>query len=307
MSAETSSKSARLKRVAGYAAFALFSFVLCLYLTFPYEVVEQQVKNAAEDAGYVVQFGSLGPGLFGITARKVKVMRKPEPGQEPDVTQALVVDSVSARPSLFPLGVALSMNTLGGSVKGSFGLVGDRSLRITLDGLDPRGLQGFTGIDMDGKLNGRLALDIPVNTPPGSKVSQPDLGAANGLLALDLAGVQVNGGTLRGDLPLDLPKASLGDITARIKFEKGTGTVEALEGKGDDLQLGGEGTITLARQLASSQLNMTVRLKASPTFTRSAGIVGSGISFLPPDKKDPTFRGARLAGSFARPAFLPAR
>ncbi|MCI0569942.1 MAG: type II secretion system protein GspN [Myxococcaceae bacterium] len=300
-------KLVRYKRPAGYAAFALFSFILFLFLTFPFDVVERQVKSAAEDAGFVVDIGSMGPGFFGITARKVKLMRKPAAGDVPDVTQALLLDSVSARPSLFPLGVALSADTLGGTVRANVGLVGNHSVRVTLDELDPKGLQGFTGIDMDGRLSGRLTLDIPVTTPPGSKTSAPDLGAANGLLSLDISGLQVNGGTLRGDFPLELPKAALGDIDARLKIEKGTGTVEALEGNGADLQLGGEGTITLARQLENSQLNLTVRLKASPEFTRSAGLMGSGISLLPPDKKDPTFRAARVAGSFRRPAFLPAR
>jgi type II secretion system protein N len=104
-----------------------------------------------------------------------------------------------------------------------------------------------------------------------------------------------------------LPKANLGDVTAKVKFEKGVGTVETLEGTGEDLKLGGEGTLTLARRLEASQLNLLVRLKPSPDFQRSAGLLGSGISFLPPDKTDPTFRAARVTGPLASPRFLPAR
>jgi type II secretion system protein N len=309
MATDTPARNARLRRIAGYAAFTVFSLVLCLYLTFPYDVVERQVRTSAAQAGYLVEFGSLGPGLFGVTARGVKLMRQPAAGQEADPTAALLIDRVSARPSLLPLGLALSADAFGGDVSGHVGVVGTRSVRLSLEGLDPKkgNFQGFTGVDLDGRINGELALDIPVTPLPGGKVESPDLGSANGLLTLDLANLQVNGGTLKGDLPLDLPKAALGTITARIKFDKGTGTLETLEGTGEDLQLGGEGTVTLARILEASQLNMTVRLKPSPDFTRSAGIVGSGISFLPPDKKDPTFRAARLAGTLTRPAFLPAR
>jgi type II secretion system protein N len=186
-------RPARWKRVLGYTAFALFSFLLGLYLTFPYDALARVVKNTAESAGYEVQFGSMGPGLFGVTARQVRLMRKAPPGEEANPMEGLLLDSVALRPSLFPPGVALSADAMGGSVRGSVGRLGSSSLRLTLEGLDTKkgNFQNFTGIDMNARLDGRLSLDVPTV----EKGSEPDFGAASGLLSLELGGVQVNGGT----------------------------------------------------------------------------------------------------------------
>src|SRR5438094_9520636 len=94
-------KTARWKIITGYVAFGLFSFVLGLYLTFPYDALETTVKTAAEGAGLYVKMQSLRPGLFGITATNVQISKKSVAG-EAKPPEPLVINSSEVRPSLFP-------------------------------------------------------------------------------------------------------------------------------------------------------------------------------------------------------------
>src|SRR3954463_12774793 len=65
--------SARWRVTAGYALFALVAFVFWLYVTFPYQAVQDRVTAEAAAAGWNVSSGSMGRGLFGVTARDVQL------------------------------------------------------------------------------------------------------------------------------------------------------------------------------------------------------------------------------------------
>ena len=136
---------ARLRRFAGYTAFTIFSLFLFLWLTFPYEVVERTVLQQAQAAGLDLRIGSTGPGFFGVRFSKLQLLPKPEPGQDPDRAKALVIDSLSVRPSLFPIGVHLSADALGGDVSGSYGHPRESEpARVARRALDAAGeLQGL--------------------------------------------------------------------------------------------------------------------------------------------------------------------
>jgi type II secretion system protein N len=106
---------------------------------------------------------------------------------------------------------------------------------------------------------------------------------------------------------MDLPRIALGALTGRIQFEKGLGTVQTLRLKSDDLEALGTGTLKLSKKLEYSEPAMDVNLKLDPDFQKRLGLLGAGVTILPPDKKDPSFRAARLAGFLNRPLFLPRR
>ena len=330
MSTET--KPARWKVVLGYSAFALVAFVLFLFLTFPFDTLRARVATEAARQGYAVRIGSLRPGFFGVTARDVQ-LSKPEGGLSPETFAALtgtddsalamlgpaalgeplVLDSVSVRPSLFPLGVAFSADALGGTVKGAVGGLRDVTVRVEAKGLrvDQGNLPGFSGVDMEGSVGASLALVLPRGT---GKETEPDLSAANGDLALDSSALIIKGGKVAIPLspgappiPMDLPRIALGELTGRVDFEKGLGTVRELRLKSEDLEVQGEGTLKLGKRLAYSEPAMDVRLKADPDFTKRLGLLGAGLTILPADKKDPAYRVGRLTGFLNRPNFQPKR
>ncbi|MFL5355312.1 type II secretion system protein GspN [Archangium sp.] len=322
MAAET--KTARWKLALGYGAFSLVAFVLCLCLTFPYDSLRRRAVDAAADAGYALRIGSLRPGLRGLTATNVRISKVPNgmtpelqsmlasnaamlPGPE-ELGEPLNLDSVAVRPALLPLGVAFHANLLGGSVSGNVGGLSDVQVAVTLSNLDPSAgnLKAFSGVDLAGKLNGTLNLTLPKTR------GQPDLSQANGQLALDTKELIIQGGNVMVPMygtptPMDLPRIALGNIDARIKIEKGLGTVETLQAKSDDLEIQGSGTVKLGQRLDVSQPDMDFKLRAEAEFVKRLGLIGAGLTILPTDKADPKFRVAHLGGFFNRPNFGPPR
>jgi type II secretion system protein N len=323
MTMATETRIARWKLVLGYGAFALLAFVLCLLITFPYDTLRQRAVGTAADAGYALRIGSLRPGVRGLTATQVRLSKPaamtPElrsalsgssallPGPD-ELGESLDIDSVAVRPSLLPLGVAFHANLLGGSLSGNVGGLKDVQVDVRLSNLDPAqgNVQGFSGMDLVGKLNGTLQLTLPKTR------GQPDLSLANGQLDLDTRGLIIQGGKVTVPMygqptAMDLPRITLGDLDARIKVDKGLGTVETLQSKSDDLEMQGTGTVKLGQRLDVSQPDMEFKLRAEPEFVKRLGLLGAGLTLLPSDKADPKFRVAHLSGFFNRPTFGPPR
>ncbi|QDE89437.1 type II secretion system protein GspN [Myxococcus xanthus] len=318
------SKAARWKILLGYAAFAVVAFVVGLLVTFPYDAIRKRLVSEAAQAGLAVRIGSLRPGLAGITATNVRVSKPPQPLSADTVAalargegmlgaaelgEPLVLDSVALRPALFPPGIALRASVMGGTLSASVGLLGDTRVKVTVDGLQASGgnLPQFTGMDLDGELNAALSLTLPKSG------AQPDLSQANGELTLDTRNMVIKSGKVAIPMgggtavPMDLPQIDLGALTGRIQFVKGLGTVESLRLKSNELEAVATGTLKLGKRLEYSEPGMDVNIKLDPEFQKRLGLVGAGVTILPPDKTDPSFRAARLGGFLNRPTFLPRR
>jgi len=296
-------------RTVLYAAFAGICLLLSLFITFPYEAIQQRIEIEAARAGLSVKLGSLGPALFGVTASRVQI----GPAVEGDAAQeTLLIPEIVVRPTLFPLGVRFKAKAFGGSLEGSTGQGSKAEINLHFEGLDlsQGNLQALSGVDLSGKLSGHLALTLPVAAPPGAKAKVADLSQADGQITLDAAGLLVNGGTVKvpmyGSLaPMDLPKVALGNLELRLNFDKGLGTIESLKTSGGDLDLNATGTLKLARKLDYSEPNVDIKLRASPEMVKRLGILGSGLSLLPSDRSDPSTKSAHLSGYLGKPRFAP--
>jgi type II secretion system protein N len=339
MPTETQTKTARWKIVLGYSAFSLLALLLCFFLTFPYGALRARIATEALNAGYVVRIEKLQPGLFGLTAKGIRLSLPPGPlsaetvaaltSGDPDTArmlapaelgETLVVDSVSLRPTLFPPGVAFQASVLGGQITGSVGGRKELQVRLKLDRLDPAqgNLPHFTGLDLEGNLSGTLNLKMPVPEGPNGRQGEPDLSQADGEVSLEglnlLLKGSVDGSTLASKNPTfgmlvqaGLPRIPIGELHAQLRFEKGQGTVETLRLGSDQLELQGAGTLKLNKRLQYSEPAMDVKLRVEQELVKSLGPIGLGINILPPDKDDPKFRAGRLSGSFGKLSFLPKR
>ncbi len=289
--------NARWKRTTFYSLFGLFCLVLSLFITFPFEAIQQRIETEAVRAGLSIKIGSLGPafGLMpGVTASRVQLFA---PGGE-----ALLIPQVMIRLMLFPPGAHFQAKAFGGSIEGSVGQGSKAKIDVEFEGLDPSqgNLQAFSGVDLSGKLTGRVAMTLPV----------ADLSQADGEVTLDAAGLLVNGGTVKvpvggTPMPVDLPRIDLGNLQARITFVRGLGTVESFKTSGGDLDLSATGTLKLARKVDYSEPNVDLKLKANPEMVKKLGLLGSGLSLLPPDGSDPSTRSAHLGGYLGKPRFTP--
>lgn len=306
---------ARWQIILGYALFALVAFVFFFYLTFPYEGVKDRVVAEARAQGYELHIRSMGPGLFGITAHDV-LFKSAKPAQQvagmpEQESQALEIESISVRPSLFPLGAAFHANALGGTASGSIGGLSSLVIDADLDELDLSlgNLPGFTGLQLAGQLDGSLSLKIPRTAPTGAKTPpEPDMGQASGSLDLEGSDVTINGGTVVVPMygqptPMDLPKIILGNLDAKVEFDKGQGKLETLTAKSSDLDLSGQGTVKLAKRVEYSELSLQLRFKVQDDLKKRLGPMSMALSVLQRDPKDPTYNSARVTGFLGRPNF----
>lgn len=301
----------RLKAIGLYAVLGLLGFVFFLYWTFPYEAIQRRIEGEARGAGYSVKMASLGPGFFGVHARRVQLAKLGDP-LDTRVLEPLLIDSLSLRPTLFPPGVAVHADLCGGSVSGAVGGTSDVTVRASLSkiNLAKGNLKAFSGVDLDGVLDGQLALDVPATAQnEGGKSKEANLAEASGSLTLTGDRLIVKGGTVTVPLygtptPVDLPRVAFGNLDVSIRFDKGMGTVERLTGRGGDLELQVTGTVKLARELAYSDTNLGIKIRPEPALMKN-GFIGMGISALPPAPDAPEFRAAKCTGMLGRPSCNP--
>ncbi|WP_223635182.1 type II secretion system protein GspN [Corallococcus sp. EGB] len=324
----TESKTARWKLVVGYTAFAVAAFVLCLMFTFPYDAVRSRLVTEAAAQGLAVRIGGLRPGLSGVTATNVRVSKPPTPlgadsiaalargesgGLGPDeLGEALIFDSVALRPSLFPPGVVVKMKGMGGTVDVHVGGLSGTSLNVDIEGVQASGgnLPKYTGVDMEGTLNGKLALQAPGTMMRGQPV---DWSQASGTVTLDTQGLTIKGG--KAAIPMgggpamamELPRMLLGELKGDLQFDKGLGTVRDLNIKSEDLEGSGTGTVKLGRRLEYSELALDVKLKFEQAFQQRLGPLALAVNMLPQDHDNPGWRGGRLTGMVSSPRFGPKR
>jgi type II secretion system protein N len=315
-------KTSLWKRIVGYSAFALFALVTTFFLTFPYDTLKDTIRTAALGQGYALRIGSLGPGLLAVRASKVevsKVLADPPQGAPAAAKDApppvpLMVDSVSIGPTFFPPGVAVKLNLLGGDITGRVsGLSGTRRVRVDVEDLDlaKGNLKASSGIDLSGEIEAHLDLSIPlVNGAPGAP-AEADLAQASGSMSLETKALAINGGTANITIaqfgpdptPVDLPKILLGELIGKVKIDKGAATIEEFKSKSPDLEINIGGTIKLAKRLEYAEPTMEVRVKPDPEFQKRLGLLGSALSMIGADPKDPTWRLGRLTGYLGRPQF----
>lgn len=302
-------KPKRWPKIVGYPIFFLVSLIAGFFITFPYDALRLRARLEAEKAGYSVRFGGLGPGLFALRATDVELRKKVE-GDAP--AEPLKLDRVTVGPTLFPPGVGVAVKALGGAT--TVRVSGFTAVRAKIDAEDldltKGNVKGFTGVDLQGTLEAHVDLSIPLAAVGGGP-KEPDLGQANGTISLETKGLTINGGTMNVALPqfgpeptpMDLPKIVLGDIDGKLKFDKGQGTVDELKSRSPDIEIAVTGGIKLAKRVDYSEPNLEVRFKPDPEFQKRLGLVGSALSMVGPDPKDPAWRMGRLTGFLGKPRF----
>jgi type II secretion system protein N len=284
------------------ALFGLVCFVVFLALTFPADAARARLQAEAQRMGLVLRMDSLSTGLLSVTASRVRVSRASDIDAVP-----LLVDQLSIRPTLFPPGLSVRAGLLGGTATASFPSSG-QWLRLKVTGLDlaRANLKALLGVDAEGKLDGELALDMPVVR------GEPDLSQASGVVSLNGTDIVLLGGTVTVPMfgtptPVDLPRAALGTIDGEVTFERGAGTVQRFHIKGQDLESLTAGTVKMARRAEYVEIALGVRVRPEAELLKRLGVIGAGFTVLPSDGELPGFRDARVSGYLGKPIFNPGR
>jgi type II secretion system protein N len=303
-------QTALWKRILGYSAFAIVALVLMFFITFPYDALRDRIRVEADNAGYFVRVGSMGPGFFSVRASDVKISKKSDADPPPEAMQ---IDSLSIGPSLFPLGVKVAAGVLGGTVTTRVGAFGSTRVVVDVDGLDltKGNLKGFSGVDFGGTIDAHVDLTLPKTAAGPNAPAEPDLSQASGTISITTGSLAINGGQANIAIPqfgpeptpIDLPKIVLGDLTGKITIEKGSAKFDDFKSKSPDLELNLTGAIKLAKKFDYCEPQLEVRVKPDPEFQKRLGLLGSALSMIGTDPKDPSWRMGKLTGYVSRPQF----
>ena len=280
-------------KTALYCAFFGLAFELMLYLTFPYKQVADRIEAEAKAANVGLRIGAMGPSLLWVKAKNLALTPpKQEGSPEP---QAIPIDEIQVRPTLFPLGVAFQAKLFGGTLEGNTGRPGKRSpLVVHIKGLDlaKTNSKAAVGLDLAGKLDSDVDLMLD---PDGTKLT--------GTVRFGAAGMVINGGTVA---QYDLPKVDLGRLDMAFKLDGGKATVDFFKAQGADVDATLEGDVALAQKVMMSALKLKLKFKPAEDFLKRNSFIQTGLSFaMTKDSKG--FYTVNVNRVLGNPGFQPQR
>jgi type II secretion system protein N len=277
-----------VRRLLAPVAFVA-TFLLMLYLTFPYEVLGQRIETEARQGGWDVSIGKLGPaGLLGLRARTLTAKQHDAmPGAAPLEVR---LDRVDLHPHLLQLllrqiAVGFDVESFGGEAKGTAKLSNDTkapglaALQLDVSDIDLKQLPPSLAQGLE--MTGRLAAKCDVN-------SLQVLEAAGGKVSLTLKGAAILKGMLKlGEgMNFPAPKVLLGDFNGSVTIDRGTAKIEQAKLSGGDIEADLDGTIKLKPLLSLSQAEIHVRFKPKDAWLEANPLIKSSLGFLGPKGSD---------------------
>jgi type II secretion system protein N len=266
----------------------LFSFVLFLYLTFPYEVLKETISVELSGAtGYSVRIGELSPRLpLGAEVKDVAI-------EIDDSAGGLKFSSISADISLFSLLIGniapeMEIESGGGKLKleselSVFDLIGgnffptsvsieakkfpvDDLITFTLNSGDPSSnpmIGLLSNIGLKAKLNGNIDFELNSKNLTRSKGAvNLNLSDAKLILSHPMVGL--------ADQKFKRAKIMASVESGKIQIDKTSKFVS------NDLDIGLSGKVDLQSRIQQSRLNLEVAIKVGGEIQKVFGwIIGS--------------------------------
>lgn len=270
----------------------LSSFVLFLFLTFPYEVLKESVSAELSQAtGYNIRIGELSPNLpIGLTAEKIRV--EPSGGGP-----ALTLDELTVELGVFKLlmaQIAVDVTAAIGAGEleldldfGLFSLIAGNVVpnqvyleasefpidQIAAFGLGLAGGSGanpmvaplVTALGVSGNLNGKIDFDLDAKNPTQS-TGFADLTLSKAILKLSHPS-------------LGLPDQEFLKAQVKAKVENGTVVLDKSSGfVSEELELLPEGKIVLKPDPTLSQLDLNIVFRLNKGLKERFGFMIDAIT-----------------------------
>lgn len=317
-------KFAKYGGLVGYPVFYLVSLMVFCALTFPYDKLKERIiatfnaqqKPGTQDELQIDELG--GYWLSGVRVKGARLLSAPsDPTKPPSRIQ---IDEATVRYSMLGAlvgdsDVNFDAYAFGGEASGSYDVHGkDRSIDVTLDTIDIGQLDPVVqllGVPMQGKLGGTVRL-----TMPEGKMSK-----ASGAISLEVKDLSVGDGKAKIKGALALPKLVVGTLTFSAEAKDGTLRVTKLVAGGKDVDVQGDGRITMREGVNDSLCDAQVRFKINDAYrnkndiTKSLfGTPGSSVPALfeladpkvKQSKRADGFYAWTLRGPLGRLEFIPA-
>ncbi|HLK37124.1 MAG TPA: type II secretion system protein GspN [Polyangiaceae bacterium] len=310
--ARYATRYAKYGRYAGVAGYSVF-YVVCLFvfasLTAPCGTLKERIvasfneAQAASGGQWALQIDDLGSyWLSGIKAKGVRLLSAPtEPGKPPG---RIELQRATVRYSLLPLLVGNSdlnfdVEGFDGEISGSYDVSGrDTSFEAQFDSVDVGKFeplaQWLDGVPIFGRLNGTVRLA----TPEG-KVAKD-----TGSFSLEIKDMAVGDDKAKIKGAVTLPRINVGTLTFAAEAKEGVLKISKLSAGGKDLDLQGDGRITLRETADDSLCDAQLRFRLSDGYrgkndvTKSVfGAPGSAAPALF-ELADPKIKQAKRADGF---------
>jgi type II secretion system protein N len=322
----------RLKRVlvaSAYPAFYMFCLFIFAYLTFPYERLKERIlvefdapKPGKPSSAQHLEIDSIGPyWLSGLSAKGVRIISPRAPGPEGELPPSkLAIDEAHVRVSLFQLLIGrltiwFGGKAYGGTIDGWTRTNSEgRVLELALENVDIGQIDAVgdlvSGLPLSGTLKGKLAWALP----------EQKLAKATGTVALSIADLTAGDGKTKIAGKLALPKLNVGAFELEAEAKEGALKIDKLGAQGQDIDLVGEGKITLRDPFPDSIADLYLRFrfadgyKGKNEMTKSLfGAPGSSAPALfeladpriRTSKRPDGFYGWHMTGFMKDPRFEP--
>jgi len=301
-------------RLAGYAAFAVFAFLVSLFFLFPYPSLSQYLVAQAKQANLHLQIDSLKPSFLGVEAQGIYISPRPS---KPDVDiGSFHVDSLSIKPNLFFSKLTTNIKIANGNIQLTAGIFNRQNLTAHAKNVDlsrinfPALLWALSPetysresitpkLELEGVLtHAQVSFAVPKNQSTSE---------TNGHWNVEVDGLTLKQGTLvmpwpnsAEPIPVDLPRVVLGSLKSSASIKKGYVQVTQTKIQSQELTCELLGNLQLAKKLIFSDANFTLRLQVQPELLGRLGMLGSAVSLLPVDPQDEAWRKAQFSGQISR-------
>lgn len=317
---------AKYAPLVGYPLFYLLCLAVFAALTFPYDKLKQRVvatfnaDQRATNGQQELQIDEMSSyWLTGVRVRGVRILTASamEPNKPP---AKMEIDEATVRYSILSAlvgnrSIGFDVYAFGGEASGTYSESGkDKAIDVTLDGIDLANVDVVAqtiGLPMQGKLSGTVKLTLPEGKPT----------KGTGSVALEVTGMTVGDGKAKLKGALALPKVDVGTFAFSGEGKDGVLKITKFGAGGKDVELQGDGRITMRESFGDALCDATVRFKINDAYrtksdvTKSLfGAPGSSAPALfelanpkiKQAKRADGFYGFTLRGPLSRLDFIPA-
>jgi type II secretion system protein N len=337
----------KLRKVAKWILYPLF-YLFCLalfgYLTFPFDRLKDRIiaefdraqTKRGQSSGQKLEIDELSSYWFtGVEATGVRLILPPDEASarpagleaamgkgaaaEPPKEMILAIDEAHARVRILPLllgrvKIDFTAKAFGGEISGTVPVgVSSGPVELEVENVEIGQIQPFVsmvGLPMKGTAKGKLELSA----------SEGKFNKANGALDFTIASVAVGDGKTKLKGQIALPEARLGDVSIVAEATNGVLKLTTLTGTGPDIELVGDGKVSVREPWNDSPADLYIRFKFSDAYrdknddTRSLlGTPGSSmpalIEVVEPKvkraKRADGFYGFHVHGPLKKPKFDP--
>jgi len=289
----------KILRIIGLVAFFLFSFVVGLYLTFPWNALKDRIAiQLAEATGWEVEATSLEPSwLTGVRIQGLKLA-------PPEADEPLLFDEVVARARLLSfltggMGVSAWLPLGQGELDVTLARGSDETtVRAKAQGVELAmvpGFAAFTGLP----LSGQLDLDADVT------LDRQDAAKSSGRIELSGSDLELGEGGKVANFPI--PALRLGNLDWEMDIEDGKVELPQQQLRGGDVDVDLEGTVDLATPVERTTMNLNVSFRPTPEYLQENGLIEALLNNINRAKGSDGFYTYAITGSVKHPRPFPRR